>query len=402
MHPSIDINFSTVFFTALLGIFVSGILFFKNRGGSLHARLLAGYLFSVSVISLFSAAYHTDIFLRYPHLARSMVFLSMCSSPFAFLYVRSVLQQEYALHRRDLLLFIPALLYTANMVPFYLMPWEEKRALIERMLADRSLVAREPEGVLPEGWGILFRMAFGLALATAQFTMVLRWRQRILNTADRRAQNVDTYKWLFFFSLLVAMSFLILLVEYVFQVSQFVEIYRLITFTMSASVLFTCIYLLVRPNILYGMSGWLQTEPVEYLQEKRPEDAPPVAAVRRQTLSKAQEKEFRALLEDHFRNKQPFLRQGYRINELSEELKIPNYQLSAFINQEFGKNFNELVNEYRVLYLKDLMDKDPNYRQQYTLEAMGRMAGFNSRTSFISAVKKLSGKTPLEYFGPPA
>jgi hypothetical protein len=80
MHPSIDIFFSVAFFVALLGMIVSCLLFFRNYEGSFPARLLAGYLFSVSVISLFSAAYHTDIFLRYPHLARSMVFLSMCPS----------------------------------------------------------------------------------------------------------------------------------------------------------------------------------------------------------------------------------------------------------------------------------------------------------------------------------
>lgn len=398
MHPSIDIFFSVAFFVALLGIIVSCLLFFRNYEGSFPARLLAGYLFSVSVISLFSAAYHTDIFLRYPHLARSMVFLSMCSSPFAFLYVRSVLQQEYGLRKTDLLLFIPAVLYTVNMIPFYLMPWVEKRALIERVLADRSLVAREPEGVLPEGWGILLRMAYGLVLAFAQFTLVLRWRKRIFSVTDRKIQNVGTYKWLFFFSLLVSMSFLFLLVEYFFQVSQFVEIYRLITFTMSASVLFTCIYLLVRPNILYGMSGWLQKESSPGLEGKSANPNVPVAPGKRQTLSIAQEKEFRKLLEEHFSNNQPFLKKGYRINELSEELKIPSYQLSAFINQEYGKNFNELVNEYRVLYLKKLIDTNPAYRQ-YTLEAMGQMAGFNSRTTFITAVKKLSGMTPLDYFG---
>jgi AraC-like DNA-binding protein len=146
------------------------------------------------------------------------------------------------------------------------------------------------------------------------------------------------------------------------------------------------------------MSGWLQKESSLGPEGKSADPNVPVALGKRQTLSIAQEKEFRKLLEEHFSNNQPFLKKGYRINELSEELKIPSYQLSAFINQEYGKNFNELVNEYRVLYLKKLIDTNPAYRQ-YTLEAMGQMAGFNSRTTFITAVKKLSGMTPLDYFG---
>jgi AraC-like DNA-binding protein len=86
------------------------------------------------------------------------------------------------------------------------------------------------------------------------------------------------------------------------------------------------------------------------------------------------------------------------LSDLSAEIDVPVYQLSAFINQEYGKNFNELVNEYRVGYVKKLLDANSEYRQ-YTLEAIGRMAGFNSRTTFIAAVKKVSGMTPVEYLG---
>jgi AraC-like DNA-binding protein len=398
MHPSIDILFSLVFFVALLGIVVAVILFFKSREGVFPARLLSGYLFCVSIILLFSAAYHTDLFLRFPHLARSMVFLSMCSSPFAYLYVRAVLRQEYGFRRSDALLFVPGLLYTMNMIPFYLMPADEKRAFMERVLADRSLIALEPEGVLPDGWGILIRMAYGLMLAALQLTLVLKWRDRILNATERVSQNVGTFKWLFFFSFLVSLSFLLLMVEYVFQVSQFLEVYRLITMTMCASILSTCTYLLFRPNILYGMSGWLQKDFHDGPsgQETFIEGEPAVR--KRQTLTPVQEKSYKKLLEDHFSVNSPFLKQGYRLSDLSAEIDVPVYQLSAFINQEYGKNFNELVNEYRVGYVKKLLDANSEYRQ-YTLEAIGRMAGFNSRTTFIAAVKKVSGMTPVEYLG---
>lgn len=398
MHPSIDILFSLIFFVALLGIVVAVILFFISKEGIFPARLLSGYLFCVSIILLFSAAYHTDLFLRFPHLARSMVFLSMSSSPLAYLYVRSVLRQEYRFRGPDVLLFIPGVLYTLNMITFYLMPTDQKRTFIQSVLADKSLIALEPEGVLPDGWGILIRMTYGLILAVLQLILVLKWRKRILNAADRVSQNVGTYKWLFFFSVLVSLSFLLLMVEYVFQVSQFLEIYRLITMTMCASILSTCTYLLFRPNILYGMSGWLQKE---FLTSSTGPDTSfeQESSVRkRQTLTQVQEKAFKKQLEDHFSANKPFLKQGYRLSDLSAEIGIPVYQLSAFINQEYGKNFNELVNEYRVGYVKDLLDANSEYRQ-YTLEAIGHLAGFNSRTTFIAAVKKVSGMTPVEYLG---
>lgn len=396
MLPTIDYYFSFVFFIAVLGIMVSAILYFLNKNESFSARLLSGYLFCISIISLFSAAYHTSFFLHYPHVARSMVFLTLSAAPFSFLYVRSVLKQQYRLRRTDLLLFIPAVLYMVNMIPFYLMPTPQKLEIISRSLADRSLVVREREGMLPEGWGIILRLIYNLILAVAQFILLIRWRKKIFEVQKRVPQNVETYKWLFYFTLVVSSSFMLLLIEYAIQVSRFFEILKLITLTMSGNILFISAYLLLRPNILYGLTGWLQ-EPETIQQNDKIEDKL-ATDTKRLTLTLEQEKNYKEALEDHFANRQPFLKPGYKINDLSQELDIPSYLLSAFINQEYGKNFNELLNEYRVGHLRTMLISSPELRQ-FTLEALGKMAGFNSRSTFIAAVKKVSGKTPLEYYG---
>lgn len=396
MLSTIDYYFSFVFFIAVLGILVSAILYFLNKNESFSARLLSGYLFCISIISLFSAAYHTSFFLHYPHVARSMVFLSLSASPFGFLYVRSVLKQQYRLHRTDLLFFIPAVLYMVNMIPFYLMPTDQKLDIISRSLEDRSLVAREPEGMLPEGWGIILRMIFGLILALAQYALLIRWRKKIFEVQKRVPQNVETYKWLFYFTLVVSSSFILLFIEYILQVSRFFDLYKMITLTMSGNILFISAYLLSRPNILYGLTGWLQ-EPETIQQNDKIEDKL-ATDTKRLTLTLEQEKNYKEALEDHFATRQPFLKPGYKISDLSQELDIPSYLLSAFINQEYGKNFNELLNEYRVGHLRTMLISSPELRQ-FTLEALGKMAGFNSRSTFIAAVKKVSGKTPLEYYG---
>jgi AraC-like DNA-binding protein len=88
---------------------------------------------------------------------------------------------------------------------------------------------------------------------------------------------------------------------------------------------------------------------------------------------------------------------GYSIRDLSIGVNIPVYQLSAFINQEYGKNFSEWVNDFRFSFLQKMMKENPEFKL-YTFQALGKLAGFNSRTSFISAIKKRTGKTPSEYF----
>jgi hypothetical protein len=130
-----------VFLVAIIGLMVAAILYFLNRESSFSARLLAGYLLSISVISIFSALYHTNFFLFFPHVPRTMVFLSLSASPFAYLYLRSVLRQQFTWTKSDFLFFIPAVLYTINMITFYAMPRDEKLVIIRQQLADNSIIA---------------------------------------------------------------------------------------------------------------------------------------------------------------------------------------------------------------------------------------------------------------------
>jgi AraC-like DNA-binding protein len=391
--PSIDIYFSFVFLVAIIGLMVAAILYFLNRESSFSARLLAGYLLSISVISIFSALYHTNFFLFFPHVPRTMVFLSLSASPFAYLYVRSVLRQQYAWTKSDFLFFIPAVLYTINMIPFYAMPMDEKLVIIRQQLADNSIIALEPEGWLPQGWGIILRMVYGVVLASFQVKMLVNWRKK--NSEKLIPQNQAMFRWLIGFTMLVLSSFIILLIEYAFQISYFFDFYRLITLTMTVSICITCIFLFLQPNLLYGLTGWFQEANESTISE--PEIAIAQETTPSNTFSKETERSYRALLESHLTNQQPFLKVGYKIGDLSKELDIPTYILSAFINQAYGKNFNEWVNEYRVHYLKGLLQKNPDFRK-YTFEALGNLAGFNSRTTFIAAVKKTTQKTPSEFF----
>ena len=391
--PSIDIYFSFVFLVAIIGLLVAAILYFLNRESSFSARLLAGYLLSIAVISLFSALYHTNFFLFFPHVPRTMVFLSLSASPFAYLYVRSVLRQQYAWTKLDFLFFIPAVLYTINMIPFYGMVREEKLVIIRQQLADNSIIALEPEGWLPEGWGIILRMVYGVVLASFQVKMLVNWRSK--HPEKLIPQNLAMFRWLIAFTTLVLSTFIVLLIEYAFQISYFFDFYRLITLTMTLSICITCVYLFLQPNLLYGLTGWFQETNESTISE--PEIAIAQEPTPSNTFSKETEKSYRALLASHLSTQQPFLKVGYKIGDLSKELDIPTYILSAFINQAYGKNFNEWVNEYRVHYLKGLLQKNPDFRK-YTFEALGNLAGFNSRTTFIAAVKKTTQKTPSEFF----
>jgi len=397
MQTSVNWFFTMMFLISMIGYMVAAVLFFVSSRYSLPSRLLALCLASFCTVVLNMSLAYTDFFLHFPGMWRVMSFSSFCIAPFAYLYVRSVMEQSIRLRRSDWLLVLPALLYVANLVPFFLTPSSEKLGIVSQILADRALILKETEGLLPKGWAILARVLYSAFLVVLQFKLILGSRKKIMEGSGNSVRNAETLLWLVHFSLVLSVFYFLVFVEVIFHVSSNHDLHALTMLTLSFTILFICLYLLAKPYILYGLRGWLQeTEPAVTVAAV-PIAVNPPAEPKRLTLSPEQGRAYKAALEDHFSKNHPFRKPGYTLGNLSEELRIPAHLLSAFINQEYGRNFNELVNDHRVGYLEEMVRTSAD-SHQYTLEALGKMAGFNSRTAFIAAVKKKTGKTPSEVF----
>ena len=393
-------NWLSIFvgFVCILGFGVSLILYYANRDKSFTPRLLAAILFCLSYSLSGYLLYITGEFVHYPHLYRTPVFLSLCAAPLTYIYVRSNLDQAFQFKKSDFLFFLPALLYTAQFIPFYLQPADVKLQYIRAAMADKSVGVREPEALLPGGLGILFRTAYSLIILSMACLLLVRWKKGSRKSLLEIGQNQEIFQWLKYLSLVLLANFGALLLGSVFVINRIMERLPLPTVTLSFAVFFICGYLLFKPNILYGLTGWVPTAAAP-AGESTTTDWPAENAVRRQYISLEQGNSFRARIKDHFDRNRPFLKQRYSIRDLSGELGIPSYLLSAFINQEYGKNFSEFINDHRVDYLVEMAGKDPNYLLTYTLEVIGQMGGFSSRTAFIAAVKRKTGKTPSDLFG---
>lgn len=87
--------------------------------------------------------------------------------------------------------------------------------------------------------------------------------------------------------------------------------------------------------------------------------------------------------------------QDLTIYKLAKEINTNSKYLSTIINKEFGKNFVNFINEYRITEAKQNL-KSEKFKN-YTIEALGQHVGFKSKSSFNIAFKKYTGKTPTEY-----
>jgi AraC-like DNA-binding protein len=105
--------------------------------------------------------------------------------------------------------------------------------------------------------------------------------------------------------------------------------------------------------------------------------------------------EIEAAVRKHLQEKKSFLQHGYTLKMFSEETQIPVHYLSGFINKYYKMNFNDFINEYRIIFSIDkLLKKEWMYKK---LETIASESGFNNRNTFISAFKKVTGVKPSEF-----
>ena len=78
---------------------------------------------------------------------------------------------------------------------------------------------------------------------------------------------------------------------------------------------------------------------------------------------------------------------------LSRIAGVNPHQLSQYLNDEHGKNFNEYINRFRIDEAKRLMLEEP----EAEIISIAFSVGFNSYSAFSSAFKKSTGVSPGKY-----
>jgi AraC-like DNA-binding protein len=94
-------------------------------------------------------------------------------------------------------------------------------------------------------------------------------------------------------------------------------------------------------------------------------------------------------------NEKLYLKTELTLQDISDQLRIPAYQISQAINEGLKKTFYDLVNGYRVEEAKRLLT-DPKNKNNKIL-AVAFDSGFNSKTTFNTVFKKFTGHTPSDF-----
>jgi AraC-like DNA-binding protein len=363
-----------------------------------------------SLLNLYLNA--TGLILQFPALLRTGLVAAFLAFPFLYIYSRNTFYPGKLWRSTDWILMLPALWYIIDLFPFFLMPANQKIAIWRENLANNKVMFQAREGWIGLS-GFYFSFAYIWIGIIMFFQVRLIIRNGKLESGFKSVHNRRLLNFIVTITFLYLPLFLPGIFGVLFKLPWFNP--RFIGFTYGLSLSAISIYLLIFPSILYGFLPEMKFSfPVREGSEKKEIPQAQSIPISRQAelepkvlnekineeskvdQPRASDNELTpevAIVLQHMTHNKPYLKQGFTIQDLSNQTEIPIYQLSPLINGYFKMNFVNWINRYRIEYfIEQVVEK-----QHMTLEALSREAGFVSRSTFISAFKKEKGTTPREY-----
>ncbi|HMS42275.1 MAG TPA: helix-turn-helix domain-containing protein [Pyrinomonadaceae bacterium] len=138
-----------------------------------------------------------------------------------------------------------------------------------------------------------------------------------------------------------------------------------------------------------AIAGYLRSKTIELqFSEKQAEEAE-----RKMLLTEKELQSLKNKLQGLMQNEKLYLEPNLTLTDLSKNLGVNSSILSYVINNGFGKNFNDFINEFRIEEVKNKL-KTAN---DSTLLGIAFDCGFNSKATFNRAFKKFTGFSPKEF-----
>jgi AraC-like DNA-binding protein len=379
--------------SCLLAFLAASILLFLNNDRTHSKRMLVFLLSLFFLLCLNGVLYQSRLYLEIPGTHKLLLPFTYLLAPVSYIYTRAVIREEYRFRKTDWLLTIPAIIYAVNLLPYYFMPLEEKKAYLLQYYQSSALRTRDAEGFIPPYIFNLFRAVWSATFIVLNYKLIAHFRTN--SSQKLKSQNFTLINWLAILnSLLAALIAVAVFTSVIAPIRK--TAYNLPDTSLGLVTVIICLILFFKPKVLYGIYQPINNPAVEKMpvpeDEKGSIDNEEPEKI---SISDKDALRIRAAIESLFREKKVFLNHDYSLDLLVKDTNIPRYLLSTFINREYRIGFREYLNKCRIEYLISNLGK-PEWKN-YTLEAMAEECGFNSRSTFINNFKLITGKTPSEF-----
>jgi AraC-like DNA-binding protein len=392
-------------YISLTGLLLSLVVIFYNRGYNRSNRFLGAYFFFASLytLGLCVGMYGNSLLLTAVLGPNTLPFYYLIG-PLSYLYVRSVVRDNPKLSRVDYLHFALFVIEVIGMIPWYVSSWEHKLSIATIIQSDNWSMPFLQMNLIPAQINFVIRPLQMIIYLSLQWHLI--WKYRLTDHPNIPKDQLKTAgRWLIVFMGVNALWF----VNTVLLVLHHLQYHTRSTFlahTQGSLILagFILIFLiaglLLFPQILYGLPRISQVSDSGKIDIPRnPATAQTIKEIKpekeglKDLITRLPDLQTRlGLLMDQ---KKLYLDPDFSIHTLSAELRIPIHHLRYYFGQYLDMSFTVYKNRLRVEYVKKLIQYGEN--EKHSVEGLGHMAGFSSKSNFFSAFKLETGMSPLEY-----
>ncbi|MEW6196692.1 MAG: helix-turn-helix domain-containing protein [Bacteroidota bacterium] len=353
------------------GLFLISIFTIKRSSNTLAARLLSALILLMILANFGYLVIRTDLKEYVPQTLGATYGIIFLYGPLFYLYSKSVTDNNFKWERRYWLHFIPYFLQFLYNIPFFFYDKSIWTNFINRYLT----------GNLPFITYVKVLFALQNVHLLTYLVIIFLW--------IRKAKH--DYSSVQYITSVPARITWLKTMAYCFSILALTifTLYIYILIIGKYNPVTNYIYTLITSGIIY----FIAFKAVLNLELIMPDFAQKYRSY--MEFSGDEGEKYLQRLKFFMEEEKIFTNQELKLKALAEKIELPQHQLSKLINEKFGKSFSDYVNEYRV---KEFINRvNQNNNENYTLYGIALEVGFNSKSSFNSAFKKITGKTPSEY-----
>ncbi|MDW3652142.1 MAG: helix-turn-helix domain-containing protein [Bacteroidia bacterium] len=113
------------------------------------------------------------------------------------------------------------------------------------------------------------------------------------------------------------------------------------------------------------------------------------------SLSKQDIEKYGLKIKDYFENQRIFVDPEFNLNRLSKDLALEKHKVSQILGDYFDASFYDLLNQYRIEEVcRQLLS---SRHKNYSILGIAFDCGYQSKSSFNTAFKKIKGVTPSAF-----
>ncbi len=362
------IAFLVFFLFVSFGCFILAI----NRNTRSVQHILAILFFAMAMSTLDVSLLISETYEVYLHFAFWLGVLAFAYGPLIYLFTRSALYTDRQLGLKDVVHFIPVIIYLLGVMTLYMpLPLTEKKILFEKASTDQSTLLS-----LVSSAAILSIIIY----LCISYWLYRRYTQRLEDQySSLEGKKLNWVKHVLFgFISLIAINALLQVIDTILSGFNLFEPFALVSLLVLLIFIMSTIYRGLRGDLSFGgisADGSIDLE------------AP------KKTKLSIEEQSLIFNIETLMATDKPYLDSEVTLSSLSGLLDITDRQLSRLLNAGLNKSFFDYINAWRIKEVQSILIAEPRVT---ILECMYR-CGFNSKSSFNTAFKKHTGATPTAY-----